>query len=65
MKYAENYGVNRASRKYSKSRSYIYFWKSQWDGSVGALRIWRNKREEKGRRIRDQRDGRDRLKEAC
>lgn len=36
MKYAENYGVNRPSRKYSKSRSYIYFWKSQWDGSVGA-----------------------------
>lgn len=30
MKYAENYGVNRPSRKYSKSRSYIYFWKSQW-----------------------------------
>ena len=25
MKYAENYGVSRASRKYNKSRSYIYF----------------------------------------
>ena len=26
MKYAEKYGVSRASRKYNKSRSYIYFW---------------------------------------
>ena len=25
MKYAEKYGVSRASRKYNKSRSYIYF----------------------------------------
>ena len=24
MKYAEKYGVSRASRKYNKSRSYIY-----------------------------------------
>ena len=28
MKYAEKYGVSRASRKYNKSRSYIYFWKA-------------------------------------
>ena len=34
MKYAEKYGVSRASRKYNKSRSYIYFWKARWDGSV-------------------------------
>ena len=27
MKYTEKYGVSRASRKYNKSRSYIYFWK--------------------------------------
>lgn len=27
MRYAEKYGVSRASRKYNKSRSYIYFWK--------------------------------------
>ncbi len=27
MKYAAKYGVNQASRKYNKSRSYIYFWK--------------------------------------
>ena len=32
MKYAEKYGVSRASRKYNKSRSYIYFWKARWDG---------------------------------
>ena len=25
MKYAEKYGVSRASWKYNKSRSYIYF----------------------------------------
>ena len=37
MKYAEKYGVNRASRKYNKSRSYIYFWKQRWDGSVASL----------------------------
>ena len=34
MRYAEKYGV---SRKYNKSRSYIYFWKARWDGSVASL----------------------------
>ena len=37
MKYAEKYGVSRASRKYNKARSYIYFWKVRWDGSVESL----------------------------
>ena len=37
MKYVEKYGVSRASRKYSKSRSYIYFWQVRWDRSVGSL----------------------------
>ena len=37
MRYAEKYGVSRASRKYNKSRSYIYFWKARWDGSVESL----------------------------
>ncbi len=37
MKYAEKYGVSKASRKYNKARSYIYFWKSRWDGSVESL----------------------------
>lgn len=36
-KYAEKYGVSRASRKYNKSRSYIYFWKQRWDGTVASL----------------------------
>jgi len=37
MKYAKKYGVSRASRKYNKSRSYIYFWKARWDGSAASL----------------------------
>ena len=37
MKYAEKYGVSRASRKYNKSRSYIYFWKARGDGSGESL----------------------------
>lgn len=37
MKYSEKYGVSKASRKYNKSRSYIYFWKNRWDGSVESL----------------------------
>ena len=37
MKYAEKYGVSRASRKYNKSRSYIYFWRNRYDGSVESL----------------------------
>ncbi len=37
MQYTEKYGVSRASRKYNKSRSYIYFWKKRWDGSLESL----------------------------
>ena len=37
MQYAEKYGVSRASRKYNKARSYIYFWKARWDGSTESL----------------------------
>ena len=37
MKYAKKYGVSRASRKYNKSRSYIYFWKQRWDGTAASL----------------------------
>jgi transposase InsO family protein len=37
MKYAAKFGVSRASRKYNKSRSYIYFWLARWDGSVESL----------------------------
>ena len=37
MRYVEKYGVSRASRKYNRSRSYIYFWKARWDGTVQSL----------------------------
>ena len=37
MKYAEKYGVSRASRKYNKARSYIYFWQARWDGNAASL----------------------------
>lgn len=37
MKYTEKYGVGRASRKYNRARSYIYFWKARWDGTVQPL----------------------------
>ncbi len=38
MKYALTYGVSKASRKYNKTRSYIYFWLSRWNGSIESLR---------------------------
>ena len=37
MKYADKHGVKRVSRRYNKSRSYIYFWKARWDGTVESL----------------------------
>ena len=37
MKYTAKNGVSKASRKYNKSRSYIYFWLNRWDGSVESL----------------------------
>ena len=37
MKYAEKHGVKKASRKYNKSRSYIYFWTARWDGTAESL----------------------------
>lgn len=39
MNYAKKYGVSRASRKYNKSRSYIYFWLKRWDGNVESLAV--------------------------
>lgn len=35
--YAQKYGVSRASRKYDKARSYIYFWMKRYDGSIESL----------------------------
>jgi transposase InsO family protein len=37
MKYSLKYGVSRASRKYNKGRSYIYFWLKRYDGSLESL----------------------------
>ena len=37
MNYAKKYGVSRASRKYNRSRSYIYFWLNRYDGSLESL----------------------------
>ena len=38
MKYATAHGVSKASRKYNRARSFIYFWLKRWDGSVESLR---------------------------
>ena len=37
MTYAAKYGVSRASQKYNKTRSYIYFWKARWNSKVESL----------------------------
>lgn len=37
IQYSEKYGVSRASRKYNRSRSYIYFWRARWDGTLESL----------------------------
>ncbi|MBR3740787.1 MAG: hypothetical protein IKN04_10055 [Clostridia bacterium] len=37
MNYAQRYGVKAASRKYNRARSFIYFWRKRWDGSVESL----------------------------
>jgi murein L,D-transpeptidase YafK len=35
--YAEKFGVSQANRKYNRSRSYIYFWKAWYDGTIEPL----------------------------
>lgn len=37
VKFALRHGVSRASRKYNKPRSTIYFWLSRYDGSIESL----------------------------
>ncbi len=37
VKYALEHGVSKASRKYNKSRSYIYFWIKRFDGEITSL----------------------------
>ena len=36
--YAQKFGVQRASRRYNRTRSYIYFWLKRYDGSIESLR---------------------------
>ena len=38
IQYARKNGVSRASRKYNKGRSYIYFWMKRYDGNIESLR---------------------------
>lgn len=37
MEYCEKYSVSKANHKYNKSRSYIYFWKTRYNGSIAPL----------------------------
>ena len=37
INYAMKYGVSKASRKYNKARSYIYFWLKRYDGTPESL----------------------------
>lgn len=37
INYATKYGVSKASRKYNKARSYIYFWLGRYDGTIDSL----------------------------
>jgi len=36
MEHAKKWGVTRASRKYNRQRSYIYFWLKRYDGSLSS-----------------------------
>ncbi len=37
VSFAHKHGVSRASRKYNKARSYIYFWLSRYNGTIESL----------------------------
>lgn len=37
MNYALKHGVSKASRRYNKSRSYIYFWLKRYNGNIDSL----------------------------
>ena len=40
MRYAEKFGAARSCRKYSKVKSYIYFWKARFWGNSKSLGIY-------------------------
>jgi transposase len=37
MAYVSKHGVSKASRKYNKTRSYIYYWLKRYDGTIESL----------------------------
>ena len=37
IRFALKYGVSKASRKYNRSRSFIYFWLNRYDGNLESL----------------------------
>jgi len=37
IKYADKYGVSKASRVYNTSRQNIYRWKNRYDGNIHSL----------------------------
>ena len=37
MKYVQNKGVTKASRRFNKGRSYVYFWMGRYDGTIESL----------------------------
>ena len=43
MRYAQKYGVSKASRVYNRTRSFIYFWLSRYDGTVESLACYSRK----------------------
>ena len=38
MEYSRKYGVAKATRKYNRARSYIYFWLKRYDGTLESLK---------------------------
>ena len=38
MEYSKRHGVAKASRKYNRARSYIYFWLKRYDGTMESLK---------------------------
>jgi hypothetical protein len=37
VNYALKYGVSKASRRYNRARSYIYYWLKRFDGAIDSL----------------------------
>ena len=37
IRFALKHGVSKASRKYNRARSFIYFWLNRYDGTIESL----------------------------